>query len=162
MDSGRKREDIKRITDWPDIVDDPLPITIETTATLFRERGKDFSTFLQAHREGIRYMKAHRAETIRLLGERFGHSPSLAKKIWDDYLVCMDEGLTVDFKQLDKTPSPGGSRHARRRPKGGGRVDPAWWSQGVARSPADVARGLDGTTLQCGFLLYLGAAANCE
>ena len=92
----------KRITDWPDVVDDPLPISIETTVTLLRERGKDFSTFLQAHREGIRYMKTHRAETIRLLGERFGHSPSLAAKIWDDYLVCMDEGLTVDFKQLER------------------------------------------------------------
>ena len=41
-------------------------------------------------------MKTHRAETIRLLGEKFGHSPSLTAKIWDDYLVCMDEGLTVD------------------------------------------------------------------
>ncbi len=106
----------KRITNWPDIVDDPLPISIETTTTLLRERGEDFSTFLRAHREGIRYMKAHRAETIRLLGERFGHSPSLANKIWDDYLVCMDERLTVDFKQLDKllaqvAPTrPGGAR----------------------------------------------------
>lgn len=92
----------KRITEWPDIVDDPLPISIETTATLLREREKDFSTFLQAHREGIRYMKTHRAETIRLLGEKFGHSPSLTAKIWDDYLVYMDEGLTVDFKQLER------------------------------------------------------------
>ncbi len=106
----------KRITDWPDVVDDPLPITIETTATLFREHGKDFSTFLEAHREGIRYMKTHHAETIRLLGERFGHSSSLATKIWDDYLVCMDERLTVDFKQVDKLiaqvapATPGGAR----------------------------------------------------
>src|SRR4029077_1194277 len=106
----------KRITNWPDIVDDPLPISIETTAALLREREKDFSTFLQAHREGIRYMKAHRAETIRLLGERFRHSPSLANKIWDHYLVCMDERLTVDFKQLDKLlaqvapATPGGAR----------------------------------------------------
>jgi ABC-type nitrate/sulfonate/bicarbonate transport system substrate-binding protein len=106
----------KRIADWPDIVDDPLPITIETTATLSRERGKDFATFLEAHREGIRHMKTHHAETLRMLGERFGHSPSLAKKICDDYLVCMDERLTVDVKQLDKLlaqvapATPGGAR----------------------------------------------------
>ena len=106
----------KRITDWPDIVDDPLPISIETTATILRERGEDFSRFLQAHREGIRYMKAHRAETIRLLGERFGHSASITAKIWDNYLVCMDERLTVDFKQFERLLSqvaPAASNKAR-------------------------------------------------
>jgi hypothetical protein len=92
----------KRITDWPDVVDDPLPISIETTATLLRERGKDFSTFLQAHREGIRFMKTHRGETIRVLQEKFGHSPSFAGKTFDDYLICVDEELTVDFKHLEK------------------------------------------------------------
>jgi ABC-type nitrate/sulfonate/bicarbonate transport system substrate-binding protein len=92
----------KRFTDWPDVVDDPLPISIETTATLLRERGKDFSTFLQAHREGIRFMKTHRGETIRVLQEKFGHSPSFAGKTFDDYLICVDEELTVDFKHLEK------------------------------------------------------------
>ena len=92
----------KRITDWPDVVDDPLPISIETTATLLRERGKDFSTFLQAHREGIRFMKTHRGETIRVLQEKFGHSPSFVGKTFDDYLICVDEELTVDFKHLEK------------------------------------------------------------
>jgi ABC-type nitrate/sulfonate/bicarbonate transport system substrate-binding protein len=106
----------KRITDWPDIVDDPLPISIETTATLLRERGESFSRFLQAHREGIRYMRAHRAETIRLLGERFGHSATMTAQIWDNYLVCMDEGLTVDFKQFERLLSqvaPAASNQAR-------------------------------------------------
>ena len=106
----------KRITDWPDIVDDPLPISIETTATLLRERGEDFARFLQAHREGICYMKAHRAETIRLLGERFGHSASITAKIWDNYLICMDERLTVDFKQFERLLSqvaPAASNQAR-------------------------------------------------
>jgi len=106
----------KRITDWTDIVDDPLPISIETTATLLRERGEDFSRFLQAHREGIRYMKAHRAETIRLLGERFGHPASMTAKIWDNYLVWMDERLTVDFKQFERLLSqvaPAASNQAR-------------------------------------------------
>ena len=106
----------KRITDWPDVVDDPLPISIETTATLLRDRGKDFPIFLQAHREGIRYMKAHRAKTLRMLEERFGHSPAFAAKSFDDYVVCMDEELAVDFKHLEKLLSqvapntPGGAR----------------------------------------------------
>jgi ABC-type nitrate/sulfonate/bicarbonate transport system substrate-binding protein len=106
----------KRITDWPDVVDDPLPISIETTATLLRDRGKDFCIFLQAHREGIRYMKAHRAKTLRMLEERFGHSPAFAAKSFDDYVVCMDEELAVDFKHLEKLLSqvapntPGGAR----------------------------------------------------
>jgi ABC-type nitrate/sulfonate/bicarbonate transport system substrate-binding protein len=92
----------KRITDWPDVVDDPLPISIETSATLLRDRGQDFFIFLQAHREGIRYMKAHRAETVHMLQERFGHSPAFAAKTFDDYLVCMDDKLTVDFKHFEK------------------------------------------------------------
>jgi hypothetical protein len=92
----------KRIADWPDVVDDPLPISIETTATLLRDRGQDFSMFLQAHREGIRYMKTHRVETLRMLQERFGHSPAFAAKTFDDYLVCMDDKLTVDFKHFEK------------------------------------------------------------
>ena len=106
----------KRIGDWPGVVDDPLPISIETTATLLRERQRDFSAFLQAHGEGIRYMKTHRAETLRLLQERFNHSPSFAEKTVDDYLVCMDAKMTVDFKHLEKLLSqvvpdaPGGAR----------------------------------------------------
>src|SRR5262249_55920821 len=92
----------KRITDWTDIVDDPLPISIETTPTLLRERGEHFSRFLQAHRAGIRYMNAHRVGTIPLLAERLGHPGSMTVKIWDTYLVWMDERLTVDFKQFER------------------------------------------------------------
>jgi ABC-type nitrate/sulfonate/bicarbonate transport system substrate-binding protein len=106
----------RRITGWPDIVDDPLPISIETTAILLKEREKDFATFLQAHREGIRYLKTHRAETLRLLGEKFGHSDSMAAKIWDDYLVCMDERMTVDFNQFERLlgqVAPAASAQAR-------------------------------------------------
>ncbi|HEU4343240.1 MAG TPA: hypothetical protein VFU31_16940 [Candidatus Binatia bacterium] len=91
----------KRISEWPDIVDDPLAITIETTAALARERGKDFSRFLEAHREGVGYLKTHRAEAIGVLEKQFGHSPSLARKTYDDYLICMDERLTVDFAKLE-------------------------------------------------------------
>jgi ABC-type nitrate/sulfonate/bicarbonate transport system substrate-binding protein len=92
----------RRINDWPDVVDDPLPITIETTERLLHERGTNFKAFLTAHREGIQHLKSHRAETIRMLESRFAHSPSLAGKTFDQYLVCLDERLTVDFNQLEK------------------------------------------------------------
>jgi ABC-type nitrate/sulfonate/bicarbonate transport system substrate-binding protein len=107
----------KRITDWPDVVDDPLPITIETTETLWRERGRDVETFLTAHREGIRHLKANRAAAIRILTEKFGHSQSFAAKTFDDYLVCMDESLKVEFKRLEMLVSqvaPGTPGDARR------------------------------------------------
>jgi hypothetical protein len=47
-------------------------------------------------------MKTHRGEIIRVLQEKFGHSPSFAGKTFDDYLICVDEELTVDFKHLEK------------------------------------------------------------
>jgi ABC-type nitrate/sulfonate/bicarbonate transport system substrate-binding protein len=106
----------KRITNWPEIVDDPLPITIETTEKLWRERGRDFETFLTAHREGIRHLKANRDAAIKILGEKFGHSSAFAAKTFDDYLVCLDDSLKVDFKQLELLLSqvapetPGGAR----------------------------------------------------
>jgi ABC-type nitrate/sulfonate/bicarbonate transport system substrate-binding protein len=92
----------RRMTDWPDVVDDPLPITIETTVNLLRQRETDLKVFLAAHREGLRYLKSHRAETIRMLESRFAHSPSLAGKTFDDYLVCLDEELKVDFNRLEE------------------------------------------------------------
>jgi ABC-type nitrate/sulfonate/bicarbonate transport system substrate-binding protein len=91
-----------RMRDWPDMVDDPLPITIETTQTLLREREKDFLAFLEAHREGIRYAKANRQKVVQLLINKFGHWPMLAAKTFGDYLCYMDESLTVDVKQLSK------------------------------------------------------------
>jgi ABC-type nitrate/sulfonate/bicarbonate transport system substrate-binding protein len=105
-----------RLKEWSDIVDDPLPITVETTTSLSRERANDFSRFVQAHREGIRYLRDHRDETMSLLQTRFGHSPELAAKTFDEYLFCMDDRLTVDFKHLEKlveqiAPNiPGGAR----------------------------------------------------
>jgi len=106
----------KRITGWPAVVDDPLPITIETTEKLWRERANDFETFLTAHREGIRYFKRNRNAAIRILGGKFGHSRTFAAKTFDDYLICLDESLKVDFKQLELLLSqvapetPGGAR----------------------------------------------------
>jgi ABC-type nitrate/sulfonate/bicarbonate transport system substrate-binding protein len=106
----------QRIKEWPEVVDDPLPITIETTDKLLRERERDLATFLAAHREGIRYFKANREAAIRVLEKQFGHSRALAQATFDDYVTCMDEELKVDFKQLEKLLSqvapdtPGGAR----------------------------------------------------
>jgi ABC-type nitrate/sulfonate/bicarbonate transport system substrate-binding protein len=92
----------KRICEWPAVVDDPLPITIETTLKLFHEREKDLAAFLAAHCEGIRYFKSHRADALRILTQQFGHSQTLAEKTFDDYVTCMDDGLKVDFERLEK------------------------------------------------------------
>jgi len=91
-----------RMLEWNDLVDDPLPITIETTQKLFNEREKDFKAFLAAHREGIIYAKANREKAVQLLIAKFGHYRSLAERTFDDYLCYMDETLTVDVKQLSK------------------------------------------------------------
>jgi ABC-type nitrate/sulfonate/bicarbonate transport system substrate-binding protein len=92
----------QRILDWNDMVDDPLPITIETTQKLLCEREKDFTAFLAAHREGIVYAKANREKVVQLLIDKFAHYRSLAERTFDDYLGYMDETLTVDVKQLTK------------------------------------------------------------
>ncbi len=92
----------KRISDWPNVVDDPLPITIETTEKLLKQRGDEFAVFLAAHREGIGYMKSQRAKTTQILQDRFHHTAALAGKTFDEYLVCMDERLKVDFGKFQQ------------------------------------------------------------
>lgn len=91
-----------RLAEGADLVDDPLPITIETTAGLLNQRGRDLARFVAAHREGVRYLLDHRAAAIDLLKNRFGHSSELAARTFDDYLVCMDDGLTVDYSHFAK------------------------------------------------------------
>jgi ABC-type nitrate/sulfonate/bicarbonate transport system substrate-binding protein len=106
----------RRIVNWPEVVDDPLPITIETTKELLRERRKELASFTDAHKEGIRYLKTHRWETVRMLQNQFGHSPELAAKTYDEYLSFLDERLTVDLTQLEKLiqqvapDTPGGAQ----------------------------------------------------
>ena len=101
---------------WPEVVDDPLPVTMETTEKILRKREKDFTAFLEAHSEGIRYLKTHRAETIRMLGGRFDLLPNIAAKAFDEYLIWLDDRLTIDLKQLEKLLAqvapdrPGGAR----------------------------------------------------
>jgi len=92
----------ERINQWPAVVDDPLPITLETTQELAEGKKREFAAFLAAHREGIQYMKANRNEAMRVLSVRFGLPPGLVRKTCEDYLVCMDESLSVDFKQFER------------------------------------------------------------
>ncbi|TAK06006.1 hypothetical protein EPO44_05930 [bacterium] len=106
----------KRMDGWPELVDDPLPVTMETTEKTLRKREKDFTAFLEAHSEGIRYLKTHRAETIRMLGGHFDLLPNIAAKTFDEYLIWLDDRLTIDLRQLEKLLAqvapdrPGGAR----------------------------------------------------
>jgi ABC-type nitrate/sulfonate/bicarbonate transport system substrate-binding protein len=106
----------RRANEWPEAVDDPLPISIETTAKLLAERETDLTNFLAAHSEGVGYFKSNRAAAIDVLQRKFNHSPSMAEKIFNDYVVWMDEELKVDFKQFEKLLSqvaPDRAEHAR-------------------------------------------------
>jgi len=91
-----------RILEWNDMVDDPLPITIETTKELLGAREKDFRTFLLAHAEGIRHAKANREKVVQLLIDKFGHYRALAERTFDDYLGYMDASLQIDMLHLSK------------------------------------------------------------
>jgi len=91
-----------RMFDWNDAVDDPLPITIETTQKLLGEREKDFRLFLTAHREGILHAKANREKVVQLLIDKFAHYRSLAERTFDDYLGYMNESLQIDMLHMGK------------------------------------------------------------
>lgn len=91
----------KRI-EWPNVVDDPLPITIETTKSLLSEREKDLRAFLAAHQEGIARFKSNPADAKRILRNQFGHALVLAEKIFDEYVSCMEQSLKVDFNHFAK------------------------------------------------------------
>ncbi|MBM4260611.1 MAG: hypothetical protein FJ143_08460 [Deltaproteobacteria bacterium] len=106
----------RRLSAWPDIVDDPLCISIETTAQLARDRAADFKAFVTAHREGIVYAKANRAKVIELLKTKFGHGQLLADKVFEQYLGHMDESLQIDLAHLSKLVgqvAPGKSAQVR-------------------------------------------------
>jgi NitT/TauT family transport system substrate-binding protein len=112
-----EENDFKRMVSWPEVVDDPLPVMIETTEGLLRARTADLAAFLDAHREGIRYLKTNRAAAVNMLITRFGHSPALAAKTYDDYLLLLDDRMTIDFRHLEKLltqVAPGFSGGARR------------------------------------------------
>jgi ABC-type nitrate/sulfonate/bicarbonate transport system substrate-binding protein len=91
-----------RVAGWNDMVDDPLPITIETTRGLANERETDFARFLTAHREGILYAKANRGKVLQLLMDRFNHPRALAEKTFNEYLCYMNESLQIDMLHMGK------------------------------------------------------------
>jgi ABC-type nitrate/sulfonate/bicarbonate transport system substrate-binding protein len=97
-----EERDFNRLSDWPDVLDDPLPITIEVMERFVTDRPADCEAFLTAHRDGIRYLKDHRAEAMRMLQDRFAHSELLAAKTCDDYFVYMDERLKIDFAKFQQ------------------------------------------------------------
>ena len=97
-----EEEGFHRLEKWPGAVDDPLPISIETTEFLWRERQKDMTAFIAAHREGVRHARANPGKVIDLLTVKFGHSRALAQKTFDDYMVYMDESLLVEMRHLTK------------------------------------------------------------
>jgi ABC-type nitrate/sulfonate/bicarbonate transport system substrate-binding protein len=86
--------------DCPDVVDDPIPVSIETTEEILADKANEIAAFLQAHAESVRYLQAHRAETLRLLGEKFGQSPALAAKTFDGYFLLLDDSLKIDMRHL--------------------------------------------------------------
>jgi NitT/TauT family transport system substrate-binding protein len=86
--------------DCPDVVDDPLPITVETTKDILAKKSKEIAAFLQAHADSVRYLKTHRAEAIRVLGEKLGQSPLLAAKTFDVYFTLLDNSLKIDMRHL--------------------------------------------------------------
>jgi len=95
-----------RLEKWPGAVDDPLPISIETTEVLWRDREKDFAAFIAAHREGVRHARANPGKVIELLTVKFGHSRALAEKTFDDYMAYMDESLLIEMRHLTKLLTP--------------------------------------------------------
>ncbi|HEY1268897.1 MAG TPA: ABC transporter substrate-binding protein [Candidatus Binatia bacterium] len=84
----------------PDVVDDPLPITIETTKEILAKKSNDIAAFLQAHAESVRHLKGHRAEALRLLQDKFGQSASLAAKTFDGYFTLLNDSLKIDMRHL--------------------------------------------------------------
>lgn len=119
----------ERMTEWPDVADDPLPVAIETTEKIVLDRKKDFIAFLEAHREAIRYLKTHRDETIRMLGDKFGHSLGFAAKTYDEYLIWLGDQLTIDFRQLEKLLA----QDAPDRPGGARKLASEWVVPGALR-----------------------------
>jgi ABC-type nitrate/sulfonate/bicarbonate transport system substrate-binding protein len=119
-----------RLEKWPGAVDDPLPISIETTDVLWREREKDFSSFITAHREGVRHARAHPGKVIELLTVKFGHSRALAEKTFDDYMGYMDESLLVEMRHLTKLLG----QVAPNVPGGASKIAAEWMVPGAMKS----------------------------
>ena len=88
--------------DWPEVARDPMPITIETTASLLSDKGGAMAAFLAAHREAIRYLQGHRDETLAMLERVFGYASDLSAVLYDEYLGLLDPRVTVDLPQVER------------------------------------------------------------
>ena len=69
-------------------MDDPLPITVETTAALLKGGEANSVPSLKPIAKAS-VIKAN-GMTLRILAGKFGHSPALAARTVEEYLVCMD------------------------------------------------------------------------
>jgi len=92
----------RTLRDWPEVVDDPLALVIETTESQFRERPEAFRAFRDAYREGVVYLKNNRDAAIGMLCATFGQSTVVAAKAFEDLRFCLNDTLTVDMEGLEK------------------------------------------------------------
>ncbi|MFQ5682500.1 MAG: ABC transporter substrate-binding protein [Candidatus Binatia bacterium] len=125
-----REKGLKAIEDWPEVIDDPMPSVLETTEAQYRGRQKDFNAFMEAYCEGIVYLKNNRDETIRMLGVTFGQSPAVAGKAYDEYLIYLNDPLTVDMRQLERLLA----KVAPENRNGSSEVASRWFLAGVRRS----------------------------
>ena len=96
------------------------------------------------------------AETLRGCRESLVTLPAFAQDI-DDYVVCMDEELTVDFKHLERLLS----QVAPDTPGGARQVAAEWIMPGVSRASV-WPKPTFATTPRESFLLYLDAGSGYE
>jgi ABC-type nitrate/sulfonate/bicarbonate transport system substrate-binding protein len=113
----------------PDTVDDPLPITIETTKEILAKKSKEIAAFLQAHAESVSHLKNHRGEALRLLQEKFGQSASLAAKTFDGYFTLLDDSLKIDMRHLQNLAA----QVAPDYPGGAGKLAGDWLAPGIVK-----------------------------
>lgn len=119
-----------RISDWPPVVDDPLPLVLETTEDQFKEKRQDLAAFVEAYREGIVYLKDHRSETIGMLRGTFGQSELVAEKFYEDWVSCLSDPPKVDMRQLAKLVAA----EVPNRPGGAKQLASEWIVPGALKS----------------------------
>ena len=116
--------------DCPDVVDDPLPITIETTREILTQKPKEIAAFLQAHSESVRYLKTHRAEALGILEAKLGQWPALAAKTFDGYFVLLNDALKIEMHDLENLMSQVAPDYAG----GAEKLASDWLAPGVLRA----------------------------
>ncbi|MBI4487681.1 MAG: ABC transporter substrate-binding protein [Deltaproteobacteria bacterium] len=119
-----------RISDWPPVVDDPLPLVLETTEDQFKEKRQDLAAFVEAYRETIVYLKNNRSKTIEMLRATFGQSELVAENFYEDCASCLSDPPKVDMQQLAKLVAA----EAPNRPGGAKQVASEWIVPGALKS----------------------------